>query len=111
MVAWMQWMMIQRNMNLVSTSTALSEMVLPLGQISGDWQEAVTAWLILFILKQSMGRNGQLGLPLSLSLLWLLVDCHFHSSPAVKMGEILLTHVTRLSGAESRKILIAQSPI
>lgn len=75
----------QRNLNLVSGSTALSEMVLPLGQISCDWQEAVTAWLMLFIVKQSMGRNGQLELPLSLSLCWLLVDCHFHSALAVKM--------------------------
>lgn len=89
-VVRMQWMMMQRDLNLVSRSTALSERVLPLGQISGDWQEAVTAWLTLYIPKQSMGRDGQLGMPLSLSLHRLLVDCHFHSALAVTMGESCL---------------------
>lgn len=65
-------------------------MVLPLGQISCDWQEAVTAWLILYIPKQGMGRNGQLGLPLSLCLPRLLVDCHLHSALAVEMGKSCL---------------------
>lgn len=80
----------QRDLNLVSRTTALSEMVLPLGQISGDWQEAVTAGLTLYIPKQGMGRDGQLGLPLSLSLHRLLVDCHFYSALAVTMGKSCL---------------------
>lgn len=100
-------MTLQRKPNSLSRSIAAFEMALPLGQISCDWQEAVTAWLGLYILKRSMGRNGQLELPLSLSLQWLLVACHFHSALAVKMGEILLTHVCGLSGDGSGKILIA----
>lgn len=99
-------MTLQRNLNLLSRSTAAFERELPPGRISRDWQNAVTAWLLLYILKGSMGRNGQLELPLSHSLRWLLVACHFHYALTVKMGEILLTHVCGLSGDDSRKILI-----
>jgi hypothetical protein len=61
-------MTLQRNLNLLSRSTAAFDIVLPLGQILCDWQDAVTAWLILYILKRNMGRSGQLELPLSHSL-------------------------------------------
>lgn len=104
-------MTLQRNLNLLCRSTAAFEMEFFLGRISHDWQDAVTAWLILYILKRSMGRNGQLELPLSHSLQWLLVACHFHYALAVKMREMLLTHVCGLSGDDSGKILITWPPI